>query len=917
MKRKTSFLLAAITMLALQTVRGASPAMLLEKGVFAEETKGDIDAAMKIYKRIIDDADANGKHIAQAHYRLGKCLLKKKQYSQAGAAFRRVIAEFPKEVKLVARAQKQLRQARSRITGAELAKIVAQAVTTISTCAETDPRVRPALDSLVGLNEPEVVKELTKHFDSEKNTVRRSAIYILWKGTFSKITAAETALTKLCKHKEGMTRGMAALTLGGRKINSSFETICDMALKDESPYARRCAAYALGLMGNPAAQFVLEKALKDKNEFVSSNAEAALTMLNARARLPENVIKYIMDIYMADYKKSQAKGQRVNAHIYGVDDQFNLHFGGLNIVKNKTKKVITDEIALGTFSYADLDVMNETGAIQKVRFVDRKKSRGGRYRLMWTPDKPLKPSEVRLLGWKKKATTKLPKATGGSQLTMHNHFGAPVLESFFLVAPPNVAIAKQSTDFVSRKRVGPFDIYHWRRQVPPGTTNKVEVVLKKTRTTSQAVVLSYVDDSAESKRSIGGSGHAVLFQRAGTVKGVRIFASRYGHPKAPDENFSVYLLDGKHKIISEFKFPYATIERGDMKWYTLKTKPTPVGEKFYVALSFNPHRTKGVYLGLDSSVTESHSYTGLPGRGFMQLSDNSDWMVRVDLAAADEATDSADRMPAQKASAHLANRAWYLWNQRKLEESEKLFRQAIEKDPKNSNAWNGLGWALQNQGKKEAGDAFKKCLVLEPKNAGALNGMGWIAKSVGKEDEAIMWWEKAVIASPQSTASLRGMADTFMARGQYHHAAVCYAAWIKVDPNNKKIKAELDDALAKAKVALAESKKAVAAAEKWLALLDEGKYAETWDQSAGMFRKNSAKKQWVATLKGLLGSLGKMKSRVKQDADYRTSLPGSPAGEYVVIIFKTTFANKKDAIETVTPMKDKDGKWRVSGYYIK
>ena len=72
-----------------------------------------------------------------------------------------------------------------------------------------------------------------------------------------------------------------------------------------------------------------------------------------------------------------------------------------------------------------------------------------------------------------------------------------------------------------------------------------------------------------------------------------------------------------------------------------------------------------------------------------------------------------------------------------------------------------------------------------------------------------------------------------------------------------------------------------------------------------------------ATLKGLLGSLGKMKSRVKQDADYRTSLPGSPAGEYVVIIFKTTFANKKDAIETVTPMKDKDGKWRVSGYYIK
>jgi hypothetical protein len=29
------------------------------------------------------------------------------------------------------------------------------------------------------------------------------------------------------------------------------------------------------------------------------------------------------------------------------------------------------------------------------------------------------------------------------------------------------------------------------------------------------------------------------------------------------------------------------------------------------------------------------------------------------------------------------------------------------------------------------------------------------------------------------------------------------------------------------------------------------------------------------------------------------------------------FENKKAAIETVTPMHDKDGKWKVSGYYIR
>ena len=43
----------------------------------------------------------------------------------------------------------------------------------------------------------------------------------------------------------------------------------------------------------------------------------------------------------------------------------------------------------------------------------------------------------------------------------------------------------------------------------------------------------------------------------------------------------------------------------------------------------------------------------------------------------------------------------------------------------------------------------------------------------------------------------------------------------------------------------------------------------------------------------------------------------APDGEYVVIQFATSFENKKTALEKVTPMMDKDGKWRVSGYSIK
>ena len=115
----------------------------------------------------------------------------------------------------------------------------------------------------------------------------------------------------------------------------------------------------------------------------------------------------------------------------------------------------------------------------------------------------------------------------------------------------------------------------------------------------------------------------------------------------------------------------------------------------------------------------------------------------------------------------------------------------------------------------------------------------------------------------------------------------------------------------------AEEKAAIVAAEKWLALVDGGEYAKSWDEAADYFKKAITKDQWTQTIKGVRPPIGKMISRKVESSTYATSLPGAPDGEYVVIIFNTSFENKKSAIETVTPMKDKDGKWRLSGYFIK
>jgi hypothetical protein len=112
-------------------------------------------------------------------------------------------------------------------------------------------------------------------------------------------------------------------------------------------------------------------------------------------------------------------------------------------------------------------------------------------------------------------------------------------------------------------------------------------------------------------------------------------------------------------------------------------------------------------------------------------------------------------------------------------------------------------------------------------------------------------------------------------------------------------------------------KAAVDAAEAWLSIVDGGNYADSWVEAAGLFKGAVQQAQWVQTMETARKPFGKNISRKLKSKSYSTSLPGAPDGEYVVIQFEASFENKKSAIETITPMLDKDGKWRVSGYFMK
>jgi hypothetical protein len=115
----------------------------------------------------------------------------------------------------------------------------------------------------------------------------------------------------------------------------------------------------------------------------------------------------------------------------------------------------------------------------------------------------------------------------------------------------------------------------------------------------------------------------------------------------------------------------------------------------------------------------------------------------------------------------------------------------------------------------------------------------------------------------------------------------------------------------------AAEKAAGAVAPAWLAQIDGGKYAASWKDASAYFRAAVTEKGWSEALNSSRKPLGKLLSRKLAKAQSASSLPGAPDGNYVVMQFNTSFTNKKEAVETVTFMQEKDGKWRAAGYYIK
>jgi hypothetical protein len=120
--------------------------------------------------------------------------------------------------------------------------------------------------------------------------------------------------------------------------------------------------------------------------------------------------------------------------------------------------------------------------------------------------------------------------------------------------------------------------------------------------------------------------------------------------------------------------------------------------------------------------------------------------------------------------------------------------------------------------------------------------------------------------------------------------------------------------------ALAQDPRATAAqkeARSWLELTDRGDAVASWSATGKQFQNAISADKWADSLKQVRPPLGAVVERTLLSTQFTTSFQGAPDGDYVLLVFRSSFAKKIDSRETVTLEHEANGAWRVIGYFIR
>jgi hypothetical protein len=111
-------------------------------------------------------------------------------------------------------------------------------------------------------------------------------------------------------------------------------------------------------------------------------------------------------------------------------------------------------------------------------------------------------------------------------------------------------------------------------------------------------------------------------------------------------------------------------------------------------------------------------------------------------------------------------------------------------------------------------------------------------------------------------------------------------------------------------------KDSLAAAQAWLKLVDQGQYPQSWDAGALTYQVTITRNEWTKALNLARKPLGSVTSRELIKQDPAENPKNLPAGDYMVIYFKTAFSNRPNAHERVILQKQNSGQWKMLTYDV-
>ncbi|MCL2330049.1 MAG: alpha/beta fold hydrolase [Phycisphaerae bacterium] len=883
----------------------SSLAVLLEKGIYTEETAGDLDGAIKVYQQIIKDAKANQPFAAQAQYRLAMCYLKKGDKAKAIQELQSLVEAYPKERKVVAQARQEL----AKLVPSHVPRVIK--TTPMMFANDVDPSLnkitvtfdRPMRDKSwsftlgdkafyenTGSQFPETIGEIS--YDAKGITctmpVKLQPGKVYWLGingpNFQNFRSAD-----------GVPAEQSIILFATKTIDGKPTPLSDKLAELATESSSRFSLLAYGASSDKDNK-VEEKAISEIKEIKSFDGhmiKGKLTLPGGSGKISKLVIWIIgSGPHTYDDRRHLMGGSKYNFFDFFAEQFsengtafFSYNTRGVDVVDQPPLFMKIDEEGYKTYLPSNCveDIFYMIKAIKE--------------------NERLKDCKVLLLGWSEGTiiaplfAKKYPgmvdalflcsyvndnvkdvliweKSGGASMVWYRDKFVADAqgrISKAAYEADPNNVVASvlQNITFES------IDANH------DGYIDESDFVIRM-KSSREAILNAIVrKDNEWLKKNYPVRLTAEWF--------LEHFSLGSNMELLPELNLPIYIFNGA--------FDQGRDVNGV---YKIKDRFAELGKTNLTAHVFDKHDHN---LNVNDIFSRNEISVGIQSlldtiNNFKLIEPVSSQPVKVPSAADKKAAES------------LSAQGWQLWQQQKFAEAEEKFKVATAKDPTVANTWNGLGWAQFNQGKKtEAKESFERALKIEPKQAACLNGLGWIAKSQGESDQAIEYWEKAVAVDPNATAARNGLATIYAERGLYDQAIKQYDAWLQADPKDPSVRERLQEAKENDQKLLKDVKN-------WLELLDRGEYDQAWKTAGETMQKMvSDKDLWGKAIQGPREAMGKVESRKLSSRQFMKTLPVvNIEGPFLVLVYDTKF-EKKRMYENVVLQKP-SSKLSIVGYTL-